>query len=82
MILDSRDTKTIPILIIFDKSPFSYKIHIDICEKRFPKFEVYISNNLLIIPDARPIISMLKGFNIYFFIFIPIKTSDFSTYKP
>ena len=35
-----------------------------------PKFEVYISNNLLMTPNVSPITNMLIGFNIIFFNFI------------
>ena len=45
-------------------------IHIDIWENILPKFEVYISNNLLIIPNNKPITNILMGFNIVFFNFI------------
>ena len=42
-------------------------IHIAICEKMFPKFWVYISNNLLIIPNINPTTNKLVGFSIILF---------------
>ena len=47
-------------------------IHIAICEKILPRLSVYISSNLLIIPNINPLTNIPIGFNITFFIINPI----------
>lgn len=42
------------------------KIHIAICEKIFPKLEVYISKSLDTAPESTPTASMHAGVNVHF----------------